>query len=231
MTTSGVVTWNPEISDIVEQAGALAGVELRTGFDFRTARFALNTLFQEFANRGLNLWTLESMQQILVAGTETYTLPTGTVDTFEIAIRINPGVINTQSDVRINRISQSVYSAIPNKLVQGRPIQYMINRLVAPTITFWPVPDASTSWYALINYIRRIEDAGGNADNTLDAPTRFLPAIISGLAYQIALRKPDLIERVQMLKAEYEAQWDMAASEDREKAPVQLVPYIGPGGW
>lgn len=213
-----------------------AGREMRSGFDLRLARFAMNMLTVELANRGINLWTIEQGTVNLVQGTNTYDLPADTIDLLDQVIRTSPGVQNSQADLNITRISVSTYATIPNKLVQGRPIQVWIQRLRDnPKITVWPTPDQGTvgsPYYTFVYWrMRRIQDAG-NGVETQDLPFRFLPVVVSGLAYQIALKTPELMPRVQMLKAEYEQQFELAAGEDRERAAIRFVPrqqYLGGG--
>jgi hypothetical protein len=231
MTTTGTSSFDLQITDLFEEAYERAGSEMRSGYDFRTARRSFNLLTTEWANRGINLWTVESGSIALVAGTATYNLPVDTIDLIEHVIRQNPGSSSTQTDININRISVSTYSTIPNKLNTGRPIQVYINRqsgaqtpsgIQYPTITVWPVP--SDNSYTFVYWrLRRIQDAG-NGDGTADIPYRFLPALTAGLAYQIAMKRPEAAARIPMLQAEYERQWDLASSEDREKAPIRMVP-------
>jgi hypothetical protein len=231
MTTTGTSSFDLQLTDLFEDAYERVGIEMRSGYDFRTARRSLNLLTTEWANRGINLWTVESGTIALVAGTATYNLPVDTIDLIEHVIRQNPGSSSTQVDINISRISVSTYSTIPNKLNTGRPIQVYVNRqsgattptgIQYPTITVWPVP--SDNSYTFVYWrLRRIQDAG-NGDGTADIPYRFLPALTAGLAYQIAMKKPEAAGRIQMLQAEYERQWDLASSEDREKAPVRFVP-------
>jgi hypothetical protein len=231
MTTSGTSSFDLQISDLFEEAYERAGSELRSGYDFRTARRSFNLLTSEWANRGINLWTVESGSIALVAGTATYNLPVDTIDLIEHVIRQNPGNASTQTDINISRISVSTYSTIPNKLNTGRPIQVYINRqsgiatpagIQYPTITVWPVPPDNT--YTFVYWrLRRLQDAG-NGDGTADIPYRFLPALTAGLAYQIAMKIPEAAPRLPMLQAEYERQWTLASEEDREKAPVRFVP-------
>jgi hypothetical protein len=185
----------------------------------------------EWASRGINLWTVESGTIPLVAGTATYSLPVDTIDLIEHVIRQNPGNTSTQTDISISRISVSTYSTIPNKLNTGRPIQVYINRqsgattptgIQSPNITVWPIPPDNT--YTFVYWrLRRIQDAG-NGDGTADIPFRFVPALVAGLAYQIAMKTPEAAPRLPMLQAEYERQWQLASEEDREKAPVRFVP-------
>lgn len=236
MTTSGTTAFNPEFTELAEMAWAQAGREMRSGFDLRLARFAMNMLTIELANRGINLWTIEQGTIALEQGVNTYDLPADTIDLLEHVIRTSAGVTNSQADLNITRISVSTYSTVPNKLVQGRPIQVWIQRLRDnPKITVWPTPDQGapgSPYYTFVYWrMRRIQDAG-NGIETQDLPFRFLPVITSGLAYQLALKTPELMPRIQMLKAEYEQQFDLAAGEDREKAAVRFVPrqqFLGSG--
>ena len=224
MATSGTQTFNLDLSEIVEEAFERCGAELRTGYDLRTARRSLNLLFADWANRGINLWTVDQGSITLVPGTATYDLPIYTVDLLEHVIRTGAGNASTQADLNITRISVSTYATIPNKLTQARPIQVYIDRLSpTPTITVWPTPDNSQTYTFVYWRLRRIEDAG-NGVNTMDVPFRFLPCMIAGLASYLALKVPGGLERAQMLQAQYDAAWELAAGEDREKAAVRFVP-------
>lgn len=224
MATSGTTAFNLDLSEIIEEAFERCGAELRTGYDMRTARRSLNLLFAEWANRGINLWTVESGTIPLVAGTATYNLPNDTVDLLEHVIRTGAGSASTQADLSITRISVSTYATIPNKLTQARPIQVYINRQSpTPTITVWPVPDNTTTYTFVYWRLRRIQDAGEGV-NTMDVPFRFIPCMVAGLAYQLALKLPGGMERLVALKAQYDEAWTLAAEEDREKAAIRFVP-------
>jgi hypothetical protein len=231
MTTSGVANFNLDLSEIVEEAFERAGGELRTGYDLRTARRSLNLMFADWASRGLNMWTYEQGTQVLTPGQATYVLPTDTVDLLEHVIRTGAGNVSTQADLTITRISVSTYATIPNKLQQARPIQIFIERLNTPQFTVWPVPD-NTQTYTLVYYrLRRIENAGDGV-NTMDMPFRFLPCMVAGLAYHLALKIPSGAERLPILKQQYDEAWALASEEDREKAAVRFVPrrqYLGSG--
>jgi len=223
MATTGTTSVNLDLNAIVEEAFERCGREVRTGYDMKTARRSLNLLMMEWSNRGINLWTVEEGSIPLVAGTATYDLPADTVDLMDQVIRTGSGT--TQSDINISRISVSTYATIPNKTSTGRPIQLWINRLAAPTVTVWPVPDSGD--YTMLYWrLRRIEDAGDGL-NTQDVPYRFLPCLVSGLAYNLSLKLPGALERSALLKQEYIEQWGMAADEDREKATLRIVPHIG----
>ena len=231
MSTSGIANFNPDLTEIVEEAFERVGSEMRTGYDLRTARRSLNLMFADWANRGINMWTFEQGQQVLTPGTATYPLPADTVDLMEHVVRTGAGSQSTQQDLTITRISVSTYATIPNKLAQGRPIQIWIERLDTPQFTVWPVPDNSQTYTLVYWRLRRIQDAG-NGVNTMDMPFRFLPCMIAGLAYYLAMKVPGGMERLQVLKQQYDEAWELAASEDREKAAVRFVPrrqYLGSG--
>jgi len=231
MATSNTATFNLDLGEIVEEAFERCGAELRTGYDLRTARRSLNLMFADWANRGINLWTVGNGTINLTQGTNTYPLPEDTVDLLEHVIRTGAGNVSTQVDLTITRISISTYSSIPNKLQQARPIQFWINRQQpTPTITVWPTPDQTGVYQFVYWYLRRIQDAGEGGTHTQDVPFRFLPCLVSGLAYYLALKIPGGMERLQVLKAQYDEDWDRASSEDREKAAVRFVPrqmFIG----
>ena len=234
MTTTGTSTFNLDLNDLVEEAFERAGSELRTGYDLRTARRSLNLLTIEWANRGINLWTIEQGQIPLVTGQVVYPLPVDTIDLLDQVIRTNAGSASNQTDINISRISESTYSTIPNKLTQGRPIQVWINRqsgattptgVNAPTINIWPTPNAPDNQYVFVYWrLRRIQDAGDGV-NTQDIPFRFLPAMVAGLAYYLSIKIQGTDpNRVMGLKADYEQQFQLAADEDREKASIRFVP-------
>jgi hypothetical protein len=224
MATSGTATFNMDLTELVEEAFERAGSELRSGYDLRTARRSLNLMFTDWANRGINLWTVEQGSQVLTAGTGTYTLPADTVDLLEHVIRTDSGSTANQADLSLTRISVSTYSSIPNKLTTGRPVQVYIDRqTAAPTVNLWPVPDTAETYTLVYWRLRRIQDAG-NGVNTMDVPFRFLNCLTAGLAYYLALKLPNGLERIGLLKQQYDEAWELAATEDREKATFQLVP-------
>jgi len=244
MTTTGTSAFNLDLSELIEEAFERCGQEVRTGYDFRTARRSLNLLTIEWANRGINLWTIEQGTIPMVQGTNTYDLPTDTIDLLEHQIRTNQGQQNNQTDITISRISVSTYATIPNKLAQGRPIQVWINRQSGasyptgatpdrnPQVTVWPTPDQSNYYTFVYWRLRRIQDAG-NAVNTQDIPYRWLLCMVSGLAYYLSMKLPNMDpNRIMGLKSEYEQQFQFASEEDREKAPIRFIPrmtYLGNG--
>jgi hypothetical protein len=234
VTTSGTNAFNLDLNDIIEEAFERCGVEVRTGYEHRTARRSLNLLTIEWANRGINLWTIEQGSLPLVQGQIVYTLPEGTIDLLDQVVRTQSGV--NQTDINISRISVSTYATIPNKNTQGRPIQVWIDRqsgaieptgLASPEIYVWPTPDQGTlanPFYTFVYWrLRRIQDAG-NGTSTQDIPFRMLTCLVAGLAYYLSLKIPEAANRIEMLKMAYEEQWLLASSEDREKASLRLAP-------
>jgi len=236
MTVSGTTAFNLDFTEIAEEAWERAGREMRSGYDLRTARRSFNLMTIEWQNKGINMWTIDEGYINLIQGQATYDLPADTIDLMEHVIRTGQGSVSTQTDLTITRISVSTYATIPNKLQQARPIQVWVERLRDnPRVTVWPVPEQGTALqpYYIFKYwrLRRIDDAGTGV-NTADMNFRFLPAATAGLAYHIALKIPEAMNRVPMLKAVYDESFELAAGEDREKAAIRFVPrqqFIGGG--
>lgn len=301
--TTGTTVFNLDMNDLIEEAFERCGQELRTGYNFRTARRSLNILTIEWANRGLNFWTVEQNQIPMVTGQAMYPVPVNTIDILDAVVRENNSTTN-QMDINISRIAEPTYMSLPNKLAQGRPIQVWYNRqsgqenttnvtLIGgisasdvtitvssvaglttsgfikigtetisypnvdpvnnqllncargqngttaaahltlaeitvqnlPCINVWPTPNAPGDQYMFVYYrLRRIQDAGTGV-TVQDIPFRFIPCMVAGLAYQLSMKLPDIDPiRISALKMDYEQQWDSAAAEDREKAPLRFVP-------
>lgn len=230
MPTSGAADFNLDLNLLIEEAFERCGAELRTGYDLRTARRSLNLLTIEWANKGINLWTIEQGSIPMVQGQITYDLPVDTIDLFDHVIRTQTG--QAQTDININRISADTYLTIPNKNAQGRPIQVWINRQSGaqnptgtqyPNINVWPAPDQNNYYTFVYFRLRRIQNAGEGITEQ-DIPFRMLPAMVAGLAYHLSLKIPGAMERTAMLKQMYDEAWQQAADEDREKAPLRLAP-------
>ena len=221
MATSGTATFNLDISEVIEEAFERCGLQSKTGYDIETARRSLNLLSLEWANRGLNFWCVEQGTASTTASTSTITLPADTVDLIEYWIREGTGT--SQNDQPLSRFSVSQYSTIPNKLTEGRPVNIFIDKqAAAPVAYLWPTPDkVYTFGY---QRIRRIEDTGAVGSTNPDVPARFLPALVSGLAFRISQKYPEAFVRSGELKAEYEFQWQLAEQEDRDRASVHFVP-------
>lgn len=310
--TSGASNFNLQLDELVEEAFERAGGELRTGYDLRTARRSLNIMFADWANRGVNMWTIEQGEITLVQGQNTYALPDDTVDLIEHVIRTGNNISATQADLTITRISVSTYATIPNKIQQARPIQVWVQRFngqnspvaatlttainatattivlndvtglpatgfikiddeiinysyitqntnavsgtlyncfrgqqntiavphtatttvywaQVPAVTVWPTPDSAQQYTFVYWRLRRTQDAGGGV-NVMDVPFRFIPCLAAGLSYYLALKVAGGAERLPVLKQQYDEAWELAATEDREKAAVRFVPrqqFIG----
>jgi len=220
MATSGTTDFNLSIDDLVEEAFERCGMRPTSGYQLNSARRSLNLLFLDWANRGLNLWTIEQATYTLTQGTNEISLATDTVNVLEAIIRQNSQGIN--SDVYIERISREDYLNMPDKTTQARPAQFYVQRTNTPKVFFYPAADQT---YTFIYYrIRRIQDAGAYT-NDADINFRFLPCLASGLAYQLSLKfAPD---RTPALKAIYEEDFNRAAMEDRDTASVQFIPDMG----
>ena len=224
MSTSGTKTFSLDTAQVIEEAYELAGLELRTGYDARTARRSLNIMFADWANRGINLWTVEQVSLDLTAGTSSYSLNSFDVDVLEAVIRVfDSNSSTTFSDISLERISRSEYLNIPDKASTSRPSQYFVERKETPVLHLFPTPDAVTT-YKFISYrVQRIDDITASAEDQ-EVPSRFIPCMALGLAYQIALKKNP--QKAQLLKMDYEESFKRAADEDRDRASISLTPRI-----
>jgi len=220
MATSGSRDFDLDVADIIEEAYERCGLEVRTGYDAKTARRSLNIMFSEWANRGVNLWTVKQATLTLTSGTATYNSGNGLAspmnDILEVALR------RSGTDYEVDRISRGEYLNVPNKSTTGRPSQFYFNRQISPELVVWPTPENSTD-ELVYYYITRIEDAD-TSQNTTDVPYRFLPCMIAGLAYYLSMKKAP--ERVQLLKAVYEEEFQRAADEDEDRVSLKLQPDI-----
>ena len=214
MTTSGSRDFNLDVAEIIEEAYERCGLEARSGYDLRTARRSLNLLFADWANRGLNLWTVTKTTQALTAGTSEYTLGADVIDVLDVSLR------RDGTDYDLERISRGEYMNFPNKTSQGRPSQFFFDRQVQPKFVLWQTPNSSTDTLVYY-YVRRIEDAD-SLTNTTAVPFRFLPCAISGLAYYLSVKRAP--ERMQLLKSMYDEDFLLAAAEDVDRVPLRLVP-------
>jgi hypothetical protein len=214
MATSGSRDFNIDVAEIIEEAYERCGLEMRTGYDAKTARRSLNLMFAEWANRGLNLWTVVQTTLTLTQGQAQETLAEDVVDILEMALR------RDGTDYEMERISRSQYLDFPNKTDQGRPSQFYFDRGIAPVINLWQTPENSTD-QLVYYYVRRIEDADALV-NTAGVPFRFYPCMVAGLAYYLAMKRAP--ERIQLLKAVYEEEFQRAAEEDEDRVPLKLVP-------
>ena len=220
MTVSGTKSFELDVSDYIEEAYERCGIEVRTGYDQRTARRSLNLVLADWANRGLNQWTITQDTVTVTAGQASYSLNASDIDVLQSVIRNTTGSGGSQQyDLTMERVSREYYTNIPNKLTQGRPVQLFMDRQIIPVMYIWPVPDQT--YYMIINKLVRMDDANAGV-NTMQMPFRFYPCLAAGLAYYLAIKKaPD---RVQMLKAVYDEEFTRAATEDRDRASLSLTP-------
>jgi hypothetical protein len=216
MAVSGSKNFELEVSDVIEEAYERCGIEVRTGYGLRTARRSLNLMLAEWANRGVNLFSIEQVTTTLTQATANYTLGTETIDILEMVLR-RSGV-----DYTMDRIGRGEYLNLPNKTDQGRPSQFFVDRQINPVVYLWQTPENSTDqiiYYRLV----RIDDAD-DYNNTFEVPFRFYPCLVSGLAYYLSVKfAPD---RTALLKSVYDEEFSRAATEDRDRASLRLVPRI-----
>ncbi len=214
MATSGSKNFELDVSEYIEEAFERCGLEVRTGYDLKTARRSLNLLLADWANRGLNQWTIKQRSLTVAQADGEYELGTDVIDVLSVVVR------RAGTDYSLERLSRDDFLTIPNKSTQGRPSQFFLDRQLNPNLKIWPVPENSTD---VIYYdaLTRIDDAD-DYTNTMDMPFRFYPCLAAGLAYYIALKRAP--NRVQMLKAIYEEEFERAATEDRDRSSFNVVP-------
>mgnify|MGYP001273574813 FL=1 len=216
MATSGSRDFELDVADIIEEAYERCGLEVRTGYDAKTARRSLNLMFAEWANRGLNLWTIKQNTITLTKGQAQETLTPDVVDLLEVVLR------RDGTDYELDRVSRGEYLTIPNKATEARPSQYYFERKINPVINIWATPENSTD-QIVYYYVQRIEDAD-TLTNTTDMPFRFYPCMVAGLAYYLSMKRAP--ERIQLLKSVYEEEFQRASDEDEDRTPLKLQPSI-----
>jgi hypothetical protein len=222
MATSGTTTFNLDIDDVIEEAYERCGIRNTKGYDLKSSRRSLNLLFSEWGNRGVHLWKVELKNQLMTAGTITYTTPQDCSDVLEAYVSTSETVTSSTNDISLNKIDRSAYAGLPNKGQTGQPSQYYVDRQINPTISLYLAPDCTTYTYLKYYYIQRIQDAGSYT-NQADLPYRFLPAMVSGLAFYIAQKYAP--ERIQDLKLLYEDEMQRALEEDSSRTSVFISPY------
>ena len=216
MTVSGSADFELDVAEYVEEAFERCGLEARTGYDLKTAKRSLNIMFADWANRGLNQWTIKERTLTVVEGQRVYPLDADIIDVLAVVVR------RGTTDYTIDRVSRDQYLSIPTKESTGRVTQFFLNRQIIPDLQVWPVPDNATD-VLVYNCLTRIDDAD-TMTNTVDVPFRFYPCLSAGLAYYISLKRAP--ERVHMLKAVYEEEMRRAIDEDRDRASFQISPSL-----
>ena len=220
MTTSSSTDFEPNVAEFIEEAFERCGLELRTGYDLKTAKRSINIMLAEWANRGLNQWTIEQTTQTVTEGTTNYSLNSNVIDILDMVVRRT--VSTTQTDISLSRLSRSQYINIPNKTTKARPSQFFFDKLTTPVIKIWPAPENSTD-ILVFNKLVRMDDAD-KATNTMDMPFRFYPCFAAGLAYYISMKRSP--ERSAMLKQAYEEEFERAMSQDEDRASFRIRPYL-----
>ena len=216
MTTSSSTDFELDVAEYIEEAFERCGLEVRTGYDLRTAKRSLNIMLAEWSNRGLNQWTIQQKTQALTADDTEYSLGTDIIDILSAVVR------RSGTDFSMTRVSRDAYLATPNKAQTGRPTQFFLDRQVTPNLKIWPAPENSTD---VIYYdaLTRMQDADTQI-NTMEVPFRFYPCLTAGLAYYIAMKKaPD---RIQLLKSVYEEEFERAMGEDRDRSSFTVSPQL-----
>lgn len=216
MAVSGSTNFELDVADYIEEAFERCGLEVRTGYDLKTAKRSLNLLFADWANRGLNQWTIVQRTQTVTQADGDYDLGADVIDVLSMIVR------RSGTDYSMERISRDTYLNIPTKTTQSRPTQFFIDRQITPVIKIWPLPENSTD-VLVFDVLTRIDDAD-TFTNTMDVPFRFYPCLAAGLAYYIAIKRAP--ERVQMLKAIYDEEFDRAQAEDRDRASFNVAPNL-----
>jgi|TARA_Y100000004_G_C8827074_1_gene374495 hypothetical protein len=220
MATSGSSDFEPDVAEYIEEAFERCGLEYRTGYDGVTARRSLNLLFADWANRGLNQWTVANSTTTLSQGDEFIDLSATTIDVLDVVVRRTDG--STTTDISMDQIGRAEYWGLPDKSTQARPTQFFLDKQITPRLYIWPASENSTD-QLIINRLVRIEDADAGV-NTVNVPFRFYPCLAAGLAYYLALKKaPD---RAQMLKAFYEEEFERAADQDESRASLMIAPNM-----
>lgn len=214
MASSGSKNFELDVSEYIEEAFERCGLEVRTGYDLKTAKRSLNLLLADWANRGLNQWTIKQRSVTMVTGDGEYDLSADVIDVLSVIVR------RDGTDYSLDRLSRSDYLDIPNKTTQGRPNQFFLDRQITPNLKLWPVPDNSTD-VVYYDALTRMDDAD-NYVNTMDMPFRFYPCLAAGLSYYLSLKRAP--NRVQLLKAVYEEEFQRAADEDRDRASFNVAP-------
>ena len=220
MALSGSTNFEPNVTEFIEEAFERCGLELRTGYDLKTAKRSINLMLAEWANRGLNQWTIEQATQTVTEGTNSYSLNTNVIDILDMVIRRT--LNSTVTDININRIGRSEYTNIPVKATKGRPSQFFFDKLTTPAIKVWPTPENSTD-ILVFNKLIRMDDAD-TAINTMDMPFRFYPCFAAGLAYYLSVKRAP--EKTQLLKGLYEEEFQRAADQDEDRVSFRLKPSM-----
>jgi|TARA_R100001082_G_C4307228_1_gene135134 hypothetical protein len=216
MALSSSTNFELDVAEYIEEAFERCGLEAKTGYDLQTARRSMNIMLAEWANRGLNQWTIEQRTQALTADDADYSLGTDVIDILSAVVR------RSGTDFSMSRVSRDTFTNIPVKTTTGRPTQYFLDRQITPNLKIYPTPENSTD-VIVYDALTRIQDADTQV-NTMEVPFRFYPCLTAGLAYYIAMKRaPD---RIQLLKTVYEEEFERAMAEDRDRSAFKVTPQL-----
>ena len=219
MATSNSTDFEPNVAEFIEEAFERCGLELRTGYDLKTAQRSINLMLAEWANRGLNQWTISEATQTVTEGTREYTLNSNVIDVLDVVLRRTEG--GTTTDTQMSRVSRSEYINIPTKSTKARPTQFFVDKQNTPVLKVWPAPENSTD-ILVFNKMVRMDDADKGI-NTMDLPFRFYPCFVAGLSYYLSMKKnPQLTEQLKLI---YEEEFRRAADEDEDRASFRITPF------
>ena len=225
MATSNSKDFELDVGEYIEEAFERCGLEMRTGYDLKSANRSLNLMLAEWANRGLNQWTIAQKTVAMVKDTTEYTIDssngTAPIDVLDVFIRET--ISSETTDLPMTRLSRAEYSHIVNKSSTGKPNQFFVNKQITPTISVWPAPDKSSTYTVVMNVLTRMDDSDAGT-NTLDLPFRFYPCLAAGLAYYISIKRAP--EKTAMLKSLYEEEFTRALSSDEDRASFRISPDI-----
>jgi hypothetical protein len=214
MAVSGSKDFELDVAEYIEEAFERCGLEVRTGYDLKTAKRSLNLMLAEWANRGLNQWTIKQRSFTTTQADGDIDLGTDIIDVLSVVVR------RSNTDFSLDRVSRDTFLSIPNKTTQGRPAQFFLDRQITPTLNIWPRPENATDTI-IYNALTRMDDADAHV-NTMDMPFRFYPCLAAGLAYYISIKRAP--QRTQLLKAMYEEEFERAMAEDRDRSSFNIVP-------
>jgi hypothetical protein len=221
MATSGTYDFNLDIDEVIQEAMEMIGGESTLGHEPASARRSINLMLKDWQNRGILLWSTSVSSVTVSASLATYSLNSSTVDALEVVLN------RDDTDLQLERISSEEYLLIPNKTQKGRPSQYSIRKeRDNPVLSLWPLPDNSTD-VLKIEIVSELQDVNKSAIQNADIHKSFLPCLTCGLAYNMSMKRPNIpMERINMLKVNYEEKLALAMLNNRERAVMKVVPRL-----
>ena len=221
MSTSGTYNFSMDIDEVIQEAMEMIGGEPTLGHEPKSARRSINLLLSDWQNSDIMLWTAETSVFTVSVSTTTYSLASSSIDVLEAVVN------RDDTDIQLERISMQEYLKIPNKKQTGRPTQYAVrHERDNPVVYLWPLPENSTD-QVKVELIRYMQDVNKSAIQTADISRKFLPCLTAGVAYYMSMKRPNVdMNRIAMIKTEYEERLARALTEDRERASLFITPKI-----